>query len=393
MKNKNTQNYIIFDINSSSIGVLVFKAIFDTLLKKNIYHEVFSFREEITKGQTIDIETIFFRSLKSFESVAKKAHKYSGADIADIYINIAAPWISSQKRVIHYKKDKEFIFTKELADSLIDKEIKEPLFHTHDFKEHKDISLIERRTIDIFLNGYSSKNPYGKKIKDVDIYSLVSVMSTKTKKEFSHIVEKTFHQEAQFFSNSFMIYQSLLKLFPHENNITSIDISGEITEINIIINDHLKKIGTIPVGSQNIIRKLADNLNIPYVKAKALIIMYQDNKIEDTYRKIVEKAMKNAFMSWFKSLYHFFDIISLEYIIPDTISLLTPPYMQVWLGEQILKTEELAEHIHAHKNISILDFKMLWRSTQKKNFEQIKDDNLALCVEFVSNFLLKEKQK
>ena len=57
----------------------------------------------------------------------------------------------------------------------------------------------------------------------------------------------------------------------------------------------------------------------------------------------------------------------------------------------ILKTEELAEHIHAKKNISILDTNMLFREKKRTEFLSIQDDNLSMCLSFLEKELDKSK--
>ncbi len=388
MKKNDTQHYIIFDIDSGSIAALVFERSLDKKTKKYDYVQIFSIRENITTGHLYDFETFFSHTLKTFESVASQTHKYSGSDISNIYINISAPWVSSQKRIIHFEKEKPFIFNKEIAGDIIAYELNESFVHTRDFKDNINLSLIERQALDIFANGYPTKKPYGKKVTDIDIHSLVTVMSEKTRDAFTHVIERAFHVEPIYFSNIFMAYQTLLKLFPHENNITHIDISAEVTEMSIIIDDHLKKIGTIPVGMYHIIRKLADLLQIPFIKAESLIKMYQNNNLDEKYKDSIELAMKKSFTSWFSYFYNFLDTVAQEYIIPDTLSILAPSEMQVWVHEWMLKTEELGEHMHIQKNISLLDMKILWRESKKTELKHINDDNLALCLEFVEQYYL-----
>ena len=389
MKTDNIQHYILFDINSSTIGVLVFEKMIDEKGKKTIYHQVFTKRKEITGGYELDAKVFLGRTLSTFGELAGLAHKYSGNEIAEIYINIASPWVSSQKRIVHFEKGKEFIFTKEIADSIIEKELKESLKRTHDFREQGDLAIIERRTVDVFLNGYSAKNPYGVLTQDVDIHSLISVMSKTTKDAFSHVVEKAFHQEPTYFSNIFMNYEAIVSLFPHENNITVMDVSGEMTEISLIVDDHLRKVGTIPVGSRAVVQHLGENLNIPFVKAESLIQMYNENHLDEQYRQTIEKVMKESFYVWFKPLYSFLDEVSMEYLIPETISLLTPEKMQGWFNEWVLKSEELGEHMHAQKKVRLLDIKMLFREKNREELINISDDNLSLCLAFVEKYMIK----
>lgn len=59
MEKENTQHYIIFDIDSSSIGTLVFEKSFDEKLKKNVYHEVYTLRKQIIIGNNTDFDIFF----------------------------------------------------------------------------------------------------------------------------------------------------------------------------------------------------------------------------------------------------------------------------------------------------------------------------------------------
>jgi hypothetical protein len=382
MEKENRQQYIIFDINSSSIGVLVFDYFFDKKKKKNVYSEIFTDREYIIHKQESSVTLFFDKTLKTLQSLSEKSQLFVNGNLADVYINVSAPWSSSQKRILHYEKEKEFIFNEQVEKEIIEKELSEALHHTRDFREFKDLDIIERKTLAYFENGYITKKPYGKKVKDVDIHSLVGVISKKTKKAFSHVIEKTFHREAKFFSNVFMLHTSLQQIIDDKKEVLTIDISGELSEIFIHSGGEIKKIGVIPVGAYHITRELSRLLDIPFVKAKSLIEMYQEEHLHSAYKKKIEKAMRKAFISWFKHFYNFLNDISKEHIIPDTIAILSPVYMKEWFNESLMVTEELGEHMHANKDISILDFHSLWRVSKKTELAHIEDDNLAMCLAY-----------
>ena len=111
MEKENTQHYIIFDINSSSIGVLVFEKKFDKKTKKNIYHEIFTKRTNITKGQSYSVDVFLKKTLATLRSLADSAHKYSGNTIAAIYMNM-----SERKQ-----KEAEISIAKEFGTDTIDR--------------------------------------------------------------------------------------------------------------------------------------------------------------------------------------------------------------------------------------------------------------------------------
>ncbi len=377
---KNKQHYIIFDIDSSSVGTLVFDV--------STNSEVFTIRRSIDKGENIEFDSFFRKTIKTFKSVAEKAHKHSGNNIAGIFLNISSPWVSSQNRVIHFEKENEFIFTEKVKHSILEKETNKPLSYTSDFIGNEWVSIIENRELNIFINGYLTRKTYNKKAKSIDIHKLVSVMSDETMNSFISVIEHTFHIRPELFSNKFMNYKSIINLFKEGNDVLNIDVSGEVTELSIILKNRLVKIGTIPSGISHIIRHLSRSLNISYLKAESIIIMYQNNEVDIKYRTRIEESMRKSFLAWFKNFYDFLDEASKEYIIPSTIHLISQESFFGWLSEWILKTEEISEHIHSNENISILDTKGLFRQKYKDLYVNITDDNLMMCLNFVNIFYI-----
>ena len=65
MEPETLQHYIIFDIDSSSIGTLVFERSIDKKTKHYVYREVFTTRKNIGPSQNTDLK-IFFKKTLSF---------------------------------------------------------------------------------------------------------------------------------------------------------------------------------------------------------------------------------------------------------------------------------------------------------------------------------------
>jgi hypothetical protein len=201
-------------------------------------------------------------------------------------------------------------------------------------------------------------------------------MSKKTHDSFQHIIEKVFHRNAHVLSHQVAFYHSLLEVFPKEDDVFHIHIDGEITEMMVVVSDSIKKIGTIPVGSNHLIRFLSKKMNIPFSKAKSLILMYQHNHLNDFYRDKVEFFMRESFLSWFKFFYDFLYEVSKEYIIPDTLLLVAPRDVQGWFSEWFLKTDEIQEHMKAKRNISIIDVNNVFMEQNKDKIDFLLNDDL-----------------
>lgn len=392
-QNNTTQHYIIFDIDSSSVGTLVFEKKISRKNKGFYYDQIFHTRKNITTGHDLDFDTFLLKTLSTLEDLAMQSHKYSGNNIAGIYVNVSAPWVSSQKRILHYEKDTPFVFTKKIQNLILDQELENTTQKTYDFRDHGPLSVIERNVLSIYTNGYLSRSPYESSVKDVDIHTLVSVMSLQTRQAFQSIIEKYFHTEIIFFSNIYMNYRAFLDLFPQEDDALFIDASGETTEIGLIRKDQLLNFGVIPVGFHGVVRALAQKIKVPYKKAESLIILQQDNHLLEKYQKEINPALSESFHFWLKQVYEFLGKLALEQNIPSSLFLLTPPNIQNWFNESVLKNEEFSALLHTKNSFNILDPRFAFRLKHEKKYQDIADDNLASVLWFVEHTLLKEEKK
>lgn len=378
MSIQNLQQYIVLDIDSTSIGgMLISKKNRKGKKDRVVYYD----RQVIHSGKELSFDDFFLKTRRVLENICEKlARHLSGEDFA-VYCNMSAPWVSSQKRTIHYEKKSDFEFTKELVEDLIKKEIEQPLIGK-DFKSDDGLVLIERRNIDVYANGYPTHKPYGKKMKSVDIHSLSTVMAIETKESFDSIIERYFHRQASYFSNIFMGYQSLKTVLPYEDNIINIDISGRVTEISIIKDDHLVNMGTIPVGTQHILHTLSELLSFSLSKTRSFIEMYQFGVLDEKYVSRVDLAIEKALGIWRKELYDFVDKIAKDGSLPSNICLSSEPTLQQWITELLLAGEELTVHMHASHRVAIIDMRKIFSENTTTDLD-IDDQNMLMIHSFI----------
>lgn len=377
-KNLTKKYYVIFDIDSTTIGGGVFEFSYNQKGAFVDLREHFSVRKNITSGKEYPFGDFFARTTKVFKEVADKLYLESRVTIDEIYINVGAPWMSAQKRSVHYKKKTPFILTQERADALIQKELDEQFSKNTDFKDHQ-VELIDRKTIDVHANGYPVRNPIGKTMSDVVMYSLTSVMSKDTKQSFQNIIEEVFHRSATMTSNTFVTYEATRRFLPNTNNAIVIDISGEISEVTVIKHDHVSHLGTIPVGIHSIVRNLRDTLGISLEKAWSIVPLVSGNHVNEDTRINYERALDTAFTGYLKNLYAFLELCSREGLLPSTIVLKTHKEFKYWFEEKLLQSDELIEVV---KNSS-LELIHLDASARSASTELSNDDELAVLAGYI----------
>lgn len=347
------KNNLIFDIDSSTIGAGLFEFGYNVKGECIQVRELSKIRMDITNGERYSFEEFWNRTQSIFKKVSEQIHLQSLIPLENIYCNVSSPWASAQKRTINYSKNKVFIFTQELADELIKKEITSSLKKNLDYHNH-DVDLIDRKTIAVRANGYSSRNPIGKEMNELQIDSLVTVMSKGTKETFEHIIEKVFHRLPVFTSNIFVSYNDSQKSLPNENDAIIMDIAGEMTEILITRNDHLELIGTLPSGTHHILRDTAETLGETFYKTKKQVQILYTTHLEESYQQKIKIALNKSYKKWLKEFYNFCDNASKHGLLPSTIILKTYTESMHWFESLLLESEELSEHMHAKSTVRIV---------------------------------------
>ncbi|MCA9352556.1 cell division FtsA domain-containing protein [Patescibacteria group bacterium] len=363
------EHVIVFDIDSTSVGASVVrcgKDVSGALLERN---ELFSLRKYITNGNEYPFERFFHQTLQTLKSVAQETQLHALVPVQKVLVNVAVPWSSVQKQIITYQKKKPFIVTEVLLDELLAQRTAGMFEHNREFIEH-DVEVVDHRVLDVYGNGYPLRNAIGKEMSYLELHTLASVMSRETKQTFTKTVEAVFHQTPEFVSNTFVCYQGVQSYLPHVNNAIVVDISGEVTEVLVIRDDHLENMGSIPVGLHHMIRSLRDHLNVPIEKAHSLMRLDGDDYLDDHYKMSIETALHDAFGFWFKAFYNLLDQYARNGLLPHTIVLKSPQDTLEWCRVRILKEDRLKEHMHASGRIELITF----------NQPEKKSDDIELAL-------------
>src|SRR3989338_8887929 len=153
---------LVFDVGSSSVGGAFF-----VMKKSGIPKLIFSLREPIAFEEKINIDRFLLLTIKSLEIVASKICLKGIGAPSKVFCVLSSPWHVSQTRTVNLEKNIPFIFTPELASSLIDKEIK--LFEDEHLAKYENgaggIRSIELKNMKVMLNGYEAPNPVNQKAK------------------------------------------------------------------------------------------------------------------------------------------------------------------------------------------------------------------------------------
>jgi len=383
-KNAQLHTVAVFDVDSASVAVSVV-----SYNKQNAIpvKEIFSKRVIIDEKYLNDF---FAHTLRTLDDLATQAIQQTHTTVCEVYLVVGAPWIASQKRVVHYERKQEFVLTSELVEEALAKEERESISRNLDFHKFEDLHFFERRTVDMLVNGYPTLHPFESKtkIKSFDIHNLVSVISGTTKDSFTHIIERIFGQEPIFISNAFVMLQTAQNFLPHIQSTTMLDIGGTNTQIYVLIDGHLQSMATFPIGMSTILNDLSERLSIGKQKARSLLRLYTQSSLDEAYRIAITKAMDETFYNWYQELFAVTDMLSREKLLPSTWSFVAPKDLEEWIAFHLLRSEGIHTHLKARSSLQLVNISQILDNQSREFFyDHITDTEMIPLVDVVGRLL------
>src|SRR3989338_390626 len=285
---------LVFDIGSSSVGGALL-----WMEDGGTPEMVFSTREDFPLEHNVDPNRLLGNAVKSLEIVSSKISR-SGIGVPDrIFCVLSSPWHMSQIRTISYQKNTPFIFTQELADNLIKKEIS--LFDGEHTKKYKpgEIRSIELKLMQVLLNGYPATSPFGEKAKELTLSVSISVSPEKVLRKIEEAVERHFHNpNIKFCSFAVASFTIGRDSFAQHQDFIMIDIGGEIADVSMVKKEVLRESSSFPLGVNFILRRIASSLNATLSEAKSLFYLYKNGHAEEKTKRRLEGVINDLKKEW-----------------------------------------------------------------------------------------------
>lgn len=338
---------LVFDIGSASVaGALV---LFKTGETPKIIYTVqrdMIFQEELAAQRLSGI------MLKTLHEVATDVQKNGvshlkftqlGSRLPEMaYCTLASPWHATQTRIIRVKKDKPFNVTKQFVDDLIRTEI-EAFKNSEEVKGYTAgdrASIMEKRLIQVKLNGYETSEPHGKEARSIEATLFVSLSPKELLKNIAGEIRRTYVvPEIEFNSFSLVAFDVLRNIAHESDNFLFLDISGEITDLSLVRSGVLLETVTFPIGKRDVIRKLAKILKTSPSEALSLLHLYHDHNISGQHKDSIEEALLSAAGEWMSSFQGALSTLSESFSIPSKVFFTSDKDIEGWFSSLITKEQ------------------------------------------------------
>lgn len=152
--------------------------------------------------------------------------RYAGSGSADaILVSVDAPWQETKVRTEVLERKTPFTFTKAMVATAIEK--------TSVITPGK--LLVDESIIGTILNGYETRQPYGKKAHRASIIVLTSLIDEKVSGDIAATLRGLFHtKNVLSIASSSLRYQAMRTAFPHERNALILDAIGPLLSISLV---------------------------------------------------------------------------------------------------------------------------------------------------------------
>jgi cell division ATPase FtsA len=261
--------------------------------------------------------------------------------IEHVFISLSAPWFEGRSAISHFHEAKEFKVTKSLLENAFDTEIK-----GISGKGNADIAVLESSILSATVNGYSVTEPIGKIGTSLSITGYVSYMKNSTKAIILETLDSFFHNAHEIVIKS----EPLVLLFAalRESEIKQlgsefaiIRVNELVTHIQIIRDGHIREIGTIPYGLNDILLKISSAFSSTLEASSDVLNLFLRKELEKHNVEKLEEILREAFGEWRSGIKKFSSEIITSGKFPSHVFLSSPSAASNLFRDHLLNDDYL----------------------------------------------------
>jgi hypothetical protein len=195
---------------------------------------------------------------------------------------LSSPWCESENKTLKYQKN-GMIFSKALLDSLVGREetdFEKVTLSKFQAKMSDEMRLIDKKVVEIKLNGYKTLDPFNKHADSVELGVFLGLTSKRITKDFEMVIQDAFHTTETIKFNTFLLASSIvLNDIVESEDFTTIDATGKVTEVAVINDGLISEIISMPLALKGFIKRISDKFATSTAEAISIIKMYCDGSL------------------------------------------------------------------------------------------------------------------
>lgn len=158
----------------------------------------------------------------------------TGCGTADIaLVSIDAPWQETSVRTEHFEQDEPFLFTKAMVTEALEKASSAPAGQI----------LVDESIIGTILNGYETRDPYGKQATRAAVIILTSLIDELIAERIHETLRSLYRVDSTItIAGSSLRYQAMRIAFPHERDALILDATDQSASLALVRKGLLVKV-------------------------------------------------------------------------------------------------------------------------------------------------------
>lgn len=328
---KNKESYsLVFNIGSGSVSGAVVKFTEEPGEILTSYNkEVVPFQDQISVPKHLELMK------SSLEVLATKIQKSNNQKIDRIFYIFSSPWSISQTKIIKIKESKPIKITEKYLNTTIDEQEKK--FQAEIADSGK---IIEKKIIQLKINGYVVSDYYNKSAKDLEIAVFFTVVPVNILETVEGSISKFFDIKNIWCHSLSLAMTSVIRnLFPYKDDFLFIDVSEEITDISIVEDNIMVNAVSIPFGRNDFIRELSVSLGVSQEIADSQIRMHCNKNNDDLAAIKLSVAVDKASQAWLEKITEILGGFKEKIYVPDSVFLITNDDLACFLKEKLEKQD------------------------------------------------------
>ncbi len=344
---------LLIDIGSGSVGASLVSYSYtkDGVQEKPVI--LYSLRKVFPLTESVSYDQLISVIRKTLREILGTIHDVKLGLPDKVYAVLSAPWYVSQARTILYNKKPAFTVTEKFVNELVKKEI-------DFFKEsvapqiEGDAYVIENTIQSLVLNGYSLKEPIGKKAEEMKISLFVSLSPRQIIDAIHEEVEKIYRlKEIQFSSSGACSFVALRDAFPNEESAMIISVGAEVTDVVLVREHILSNAFTFPKGTHSVYRTIASSLSLDVSEARTRALLCENGHASLEMNRTLSPLLLGARNEWTETFSKTLATFVNDLSIPHTVFVIAPDELACWYKDTLLN-EPFHQYTLTEKDFNVI---------------------------------------
>ncbi len=325
LKKKKDSYSIVLNVASGSVtGALVHFTEKPGIKVVSYINEPIIFQADISVSRHIEL-------MKSaLEKVLKQINP-EHQKIQNVYYLLASPWSISQTQTVRLKENKKVKLTDSFLQKLIDRELANSDFTSHN-------KIIERKIIQIKANGYILNEVSGESASEAEVSVFSTVVPADLLNDIENIVAKYYPGVASVYhSMSLPIFSVIRDLFPNREDFVYLDVSEEMTDIAVVKKGVVISLVSFPFGRNHFVRELAAKTHTAKVVADANLKHVAEKNLNKLASAHLSVHISGIIDKWTTQVVGVFDKFTQNLSMPENIFFITTNDLVFLLKDRLTK--------------------------------------------------------